>query len=193
MSPGDSRSATAKATPARNSTPSRCSSGGSPPTTWRSPFSSPTSPRCDARFHSSLGDLATGPTLARIRRVLDPLSKGWPVWSSQIAERLLVPELNQQLAPPPGTERDVRLVFASRDLAALPWELCRAWDSQAPLSQGPGVKMLYRCLDERLRKEAKTRAAQAVLTELGYYLNIADGLTGPARSMRCEGSRPTRG
>ena len=58
---------------------------------------------------ASLGGLATGPTLARIRRVLHPLSEGWPVWSSQIAERLLVPELNQQLAPPPGTERDVRL------------------------------------------------------------------------------------
>jgi hypothetical protein len=69
-------------------------------------------------------------------------------------------------------------VFSSRDLAALPWELGRAWDSESPLSQGPGVNVVYRCLRRRPREEATTRAAQAALLELGYYSGVADGLNG---------------
>ena len=121
-----------------------------------------------------VGGLSFQNTHARIRHVLGPLAKGWRTWSTQIAERVLVPELRQLAA----ASRDLRIVAASRELAAWPWELTRAHGMDAPLACASNVGLVYRSLSATRRTEAMVRALQGALDRLGYFDGVADGLIG---------------
>ncbi|PWW25193.1 putative peptidoglycan binding protein [Geodermatophilus normandii] len=118
--------------------------------------------------------------LSRLRTILGSLAHGWRAWSEQVAEHLLPNELRKALTVTNGPRRQVRLVFDSRDSAALPWELIRAWDADVPLVQGPDIEFVYRSLTQPLRDEAKTRTLQKLLRRLGHFAGVPDGLRGPS-------------
>jgi peptidoglycan hydrolase-like protein with peptidoglycan-binding domain len=126
---------------------------------------------------AALGDLASDDILLRIRATFDPLAGGWRGWSGEVPERVLVPDVLRHVRPVAGRQRDVRLVFESRDTAATPWELTRAWDG-APLAQAPGIATVYRSLRRYRREEAMSHAAQTALLALGHYEGVPDGYTG---------------
>lgn len=117
-------------------------------------------------------------TLSRLRTVMAPLVGGWRAWSKEVAEHLVPPDLRAALTVATGDYRDVRLVIESRDPAALPWELTRAWDADVPVVQAPAVGNVYRGLKRAARDEAKTRKLQELLRQLGYFTGVPDGLRG---------------
>jgi tetratricopeptide (TPR) repeat protein len=124
-----------------------------------------------------VGGMSFQHTQARIRHVIGPLKKGWRTWSTEIAEQILDHTLRRLIAPE-GRGRDVRIVSESRELAAWPWELSRAWDLDVPLVCAPGVSAVYRSLPAPRRAEAMVRALQAALGRVGYFTGVADGLIG---------------
>jgi hypothetical protein len=127
---------------------------------------------------TNLADLTTGDVLARIRNAYGPLADGWRRWSREIGERFLTRDVASALMPPLGHVRELRLVFSSRDLASQPWELCCLADADSPLSQSPWVHTVYRGLRRHRRQEARVRAAQFALRDLGCFHGVADGFAG---------------
>jgi len=69
-------------------------------------------------------------------------------------------------------------VSDSRELAAWPWELSRAWDADVPLARAPGVAVVYRSLPAPRRADAMVRTLQRALGRLGYFSGVPDGLIG---------------
>ncbi len=116
--------------------------------------------------------------LRRIRTVFGPLLDGWRNWSTQIAEKILPPTIAAALAPDAGQHRDLRLVFGSSDVAAMPWELCQAWDSGVPLAQHPAMHDLYRSIRSQRRNEMRIRILQEALRHLELFQGVPDGLVG---------------
>ena len=131
--------------------------------------------------------------LGRARTALAPLLEGWRTWSEQIGERCLPHELAVALAPNEGQYRDLRLVFASSDVASLPWELCQAWESGVPLAQHSAIHDLYRSVRAHRRNETRIRILQEGLRQLGLFQGVPDGLVGPGTTGALETFQRTRG
>ncbi|MGH8905910.1 MAG: peptidoglycan-binding domain-containing protein [Egibacteraceae bacterium] len=90
---------------------------------------------------------------------------------------LRLPRLDELLARSQPGPLDLRLTFASRLLARLPWELLRT--PRGPLWADDRVRFLYRAPAQPQADRVQTRALQRALMRIGFDPGDADGLLGP--------------
>jgi Putative peptidoglycan binding domain len=133
------------------------------------------------RSTAQFGDVSdTGRSLARLREAVGPLTGGWRLWSEQVAEVILPPEIREELQLTSASPRDVCLRFDVRDLAAMPWELTQVGHGrEVPLVRAPTTGVIYRTTSSSGGASHQVRALQRCLLAATGYSGLVDGIYGP--------------